>query len=524
MIVSIITLVVVVICSASTYAWYVWNTSDDEKVKIVTNVGAATIYYDGGAAITGAKLRPVSDKADGILKTINIKSSVSGSLKFNLYLDITSLDSNLNHESFRYALYNGTSTTPITEGNFSTTYLDSNASDCTVNEGVRHIQLLTEESVTTTLTSYKLYIWIDGANYTNPTEMAGKNFSFNLHATGENAIIQEGKIPDITQTTEGSLAYNLVSLYNGAEKTEATNNGVKYYLDSTNHLMSDIAGNLRFYGPSTSVNNYIYFNCETYPETNCELWRIIGVFDGKVKIIRDASIGTIAWDQDKNQDTSKTTYSNSWETSSLQLMLNSSYYYGDTTGTITYYSGRTGSTSLSLNMSTLGLKNDVTRNLISESIWYLGGNSGAGIYPNEIYTFERTNNVGTTIYEGNRFTYIAKIGLMNASDYGYATDLSKCSANLSAYNNVTNSYSCREDDWLLNSTYGDWTITPLVNFSFSNIYVLGIASYGRVGYDLGNTAAHNLYGCRPVLYLNSEISVTGVGDGTSTNPYRINVN
>ena len=517
MLVSIITMVVAIIGGASTYAWYVWNTSDDEKVQIVTNVGAATIYYDGGSAITGAKLRPVSDKSNGIVKTIQIKTNTSGNFKFNLYLDLTSLDSNLYHESFKYALYKGSATTPVKEGNFSSTYLDSNLSDCTVNDGVRHIQLLTNESVTTTLTSYKLYIWIDGANYTNPTEMAGKEFSFNLHASGENAIIQEGLIPDITETVEGSFAQQLVSKYIAADKTDATNNGVIYHLDSTNGLMSDIAGNLRFYGPSASVNNYIYFNCETYPDTNCELWRIIGVFDGKIKIIRNVSIGKLAWDQDKNQDSSLTTYSNNWETSSLQLMLNSSYLNGDTAGTITYYSGSSGGTSTSLNMSNIGIKNATTREMISESIWYLGGKSSAGVYPNEIYTYERTNTVGTTVRSGNPFTINAKIGLMSASDYGYGTDLSKCSDKLSAYNSSTDSYACRSNNWLFKSA-NEWLITPLSSSSSSAWLVRSSGYVDDYYYGVFNAG-----GVRPVLYLNSELSIESGHAGTSTDPYRISV-
>lgn len=345
--------------------------------------------------------------------------------------------------------------------------------------------------------------------------MTGKNFSFNLHATGENAIIQEGKIPDITQTIEGSLAQQLVSKYIAAEKTETTNNGVRYYLDPTNHLMSDIAGNLRFYGPSANVNNYIYFNCETYPETNCEKWRIIGVFDGKVKIIREDSIGNLAWDQDKNQDSTKTTYSNNWETSSLQLMLNSSYYNGDTAGTIPYYSGETGETSNDLNMSTIGLKNDTTRQMVSESIWYLGGKPAANVYPNEIYTYERTNTVGTTIRSGNPFIITANVGLMYASDYGYATDLSKCRRKLNEYNSSTDSYACRTNNWLNN--VNQWLITA---DSVNSIYAWAVKSDGVVYLVSVYQQSH---GVRPVLYLNSELSIESGHTGTSTNPYRISV-
>ena len=64
----IIVSVVVIIGITGTYAWYVWNTSEDEVKTIVTNIGAATIYYDSGASITGVGIKPVSDKTKGIVK------------------------------------------------------------------------------------------------------------------------------------------------------------------------------------------------------------------------------------------------------------------------------------------------------------------------------------------------------------------------------------------------------------------------------------------------------------------------
>lgn len=47
------------------------------------------------------------------------------------------------------------------------------------------------------------------------------------------------------------------------------------------------------------LNNYIYFNCSDYSNqssSTCETWRIIGIFDGKVKIMRNNTIGKLAWD------------------------------------------------------------------------------------------------------------------------------------------------------------------------------------------------------------------------------------
>ncbi len=88
----------------------------------------------------------------------------------------------------------------------------------------------------------------------------------------------------VTKTYTNSFAGYITELYDNSTKTPVTNNSITYQYDTTNNLMKDTAGNIRYYG--ASPNNYIYFNCDSYPSTNCELWRIIGVFDGKVKLIR----------------------------------------------------------------------------------------------------------------------------------------------------------------------------------------------------------------------------------------------
>lgn len=518
MLVSIIALVITIIGSAGTYAWYVWNTSEDEQVKIVTNVGAATIYYDGGSEIRDAKLRPVSDRKNGLAKTISIKSSAATSqLKFNLYLDINQIDDDLKHESFRYALHRNDGSAPIegAEGNFTAEYLNNNTSDCPVNEGKKHIQLLFGEAVQSTLTTYTLYIWIDGVNYENPMTMTNKSFDFTLHADGENAIIVEGKIPDITETIEGSFAYNLITMYNGAAKTDAFNNGIKYSLDYTNHLMSDIAGNLRYFGPDSLVNNYIYFNCDDYSnqtDETCEKWRIIGVFEGKLKIIRYSPIAELAWDHDKNQGSTSSIYDNNWEKSSLQSFLNTLYNNRGTTETYTYYSGSSGATGTTLNLTEIGIT-EATRNnnLISNSIWYLGAAPSANVYSNQSYEYERSSE---TVRKNNPFTLQQNVGLMYPSDYGYATDLSKCNKTLSDYDSSTNNQDCITYNWL----YGhgnQWTITPTPSYSYRS---WGITSAGKVLASIDVSTAANI---RPVVYLNPEISVGTEGNGTKSTPYRI---
>ena len=312
MIFSLVVLVIVVIVSG-TYAYYVWTTSDSDTTKIVAGIGAATVTFDGGSDIS-ANLRPVSDKSKGIIKNINVKADTEG-LVFNMYLDITSIDTGLKDESFRYELYKRD--TKVKEGNFSDSYLTSNTVTCTKNN-TNHIVLLTNESISTSKTQYTLYIWINGANYTNPNTMMNKTFSFKLHADGEGAVMKGYTAADyITDlyteaaketVKNNSITYNYANIYD-TDSDDNTSGGLMN--DRLGGTTTDLdGGNIRYYG--ANPNNYIYFNCSDYSNqtsSTCETWRIIGVFDGKLKITNPTKNDFyFPFDYDKNDDGTSTTY------------------------------------------------------------------------------------------------------------------------------------------------------------------------------------------------------------------------
>ena len=516
-----ISLLVLIAIVGGTYAWYVWTTSDSDTTKIVAGVGAATVTFNGGSDIN-ANLRPVSDKSKGIIKNISVKADTTG-LVFNMYLDITSIDTGLKDKSFRYELYKGT--TKVKEGNFSDSYLTSNTVTCSKNN-TKHIVLLTNESISTSKTSYTLYIWIDGANYTNPNTMMNKTFSFKLHADGEGAVLKKTAAETITE------------LYMNASKTPATNNGITYNYaniydtdsddNTSGGLMNDRKGstsvgldegNIRYYG--ASPNNYIYFNCSDYSNqssSTCELWRIIGVFNGKLKIIRNGPIGNYSWDNKNTSTGAKTNYGkNDWTTARLMKLLNPSDYYttdsnDNSLGQSLYYNSASGKCYSGQNNATkdcdftsTGIKNDTTRNLISEETWNIGGWNSYSVYSNQIYEYER----GTKVYSGRPTTWTGKIGLMYPSDYGYAADLSKCTQTLVNYDNST----CKSNDWLFNSAF-QWTLTPL---SSNAGFVFSVNSSGNLN---GSYAYYSNAGVRPVLYLASDLAIES-GDGTSSNPYKL---
>ena len=575
MIFSLVVLVIVVIVSG-TYAYYVWTTSDSDTTKIVAGVGAATVTFDGGSDIN-ANLRPVSDKSKGIIKNISVKGDTTG-LVFNMYLDITSIDTGLKDESFRYELYKGT--TKVKEGNFSDSYLTSNTVTCTKNN-TNHIVLLTNESISTSKTSYTLYIWIDGENYTNPNTMMNKTFSFKLHADGEGAVMKGYTAADyITDlyteaakatVTNNSITYNYANIYD-TDSDDNTSGGLMN--DRLGGTTEDLnGGNIRYYGESP--NNYVYFNCETYSSTyynwqssntqehlnnpksesecltnfnnyyncstnytelgfdnqtdcekqftenelnagrqilctgkgikeptNCELWRIIGVFDGKLKITNPTiNDFYFPFDYDKNDDGTSTTYDSNWSTSTLQKLLNNGYY-NNTIGEITYYytdsSLREGNNTK--NMSNIGLKNVDTRKLISSEKWYLGSNYGLD-FANEAYVAERSNiscedcNYDV-IWNGN-------IALPYLSDFGYAGDFNACNVSIFSSN-------CK--GWMLFSSMNYWllSINNATTIMYYNFF------YGNIQANLSSVS----YNVLPTLYLIPDIKIVG-GTGKSDNPYLI---
>ena len=336
------------------------------------------------------------------------------------------------------------------------------------------------------------------------------------YENGGDLIVPSG----VTLVTEkkSPLSSYITNLYNNATKTAVINNSITYQYDTKNSLMKDVGNNIRYYG--ASPNNYIYFNCSNYSNqssSTCETWRIIGVFDGKIKLIRNESIGEYSWDNKNVSTGAENDYGkNDWTDARLMKLLNPGYESKTTGGSLYYnaksgncYSGQSNATK-ACNFTSTGIKNATTRNLISDTIYYLGVHNSFSVYPNQIYEKER----GTTVYSGRPTEWTGKIALAYPSDYGYAADLGKCSQNLNNYNNST----CTSNNWMkaiVAPNYG-WLLTPRSGIA-SNVWY--VYSSGGVYY---NSYVYNAYGVAPVLFLNSDANVKS-GTGTSSDPYQISV-
>ena len=336
------------------------------------------------------------------------------------------------------------------------------------------------------------------------------------YENGGDLIVPSG----VTLVTEkkSPLSSYITNLYNNATKTAVINNSITYQYDPKNSLMKDVGNNIRYYG--ASPNNYIYFNCSNYSNqssSTCETWRIIGVFDGKIKLIRNESIGEYSWDNKNVSTGAENNYGkNDWTDARLMKLLNPGYESEATGGSLYYNSGSGNcyawysNATTTCDFTSTGIKNDITRNLISDTTYYLGGHNSFSVYPNQIYEKER----GTTVYSGRPTEWTGKIALAYPSDYGYAADLGKCSQNLNNYDNST----CTSNNWMkaiVAPNYG-WLLTPRSGIA-SNVWYVYLS--GGVHY---NNYVYNAYGVAPVLFLNSDANVKS-GTGTSSDPYQISV-
>ena len=414
-----------------------------------------------------------------------------------------------------------------------------------------NVKLLSTGDSSTTIDSQYIKIKVDNGSVTTLSSLSNSIIKSNITLSAGQSIdisirvwlssntpnTQIGKIFNSKIVTDGEAVYTstnksvydywtgaaktIADLYTNSTKTPVINNNITYQYDTTNNLMADVDGNIRYYG--ASPNNYIYFNCSDYSNQSsdtCETWRIIGVFDGKVKLVRNSSIGIYSID---NSGTGTTTKGSSdWTISRLMKLLNDGYenesiggslYWNRTSGNC--YLGTDTDANVKCDMSSVGLKNNNTKSMINKNVWYLRAGTTMNYYPDDYYKIER---ISGGVYASNpvrELTWSGYIGLIYASDYGYAADLNKCSElTIENYNSSTNQ-ECKNSDWLYTGDY-KWTLATMSNYSD---VMYRIATDGGVRVAQCSSYGTHVY---PTLYLNTEINIIG-GTGTSSDPYQLTV-
>ena len=327
--------------------------------------------------------------------------------------------------------------------------------DITKKSGL--ITILNNREITTT--SSKTEEWnvtVTFVNYnSNQAGNAGKNFSAKL-------MIQKEKIPTVLSdvcTSGNNLVTCITTLSN---KSEPSIVNIYHHTSSLANGAGD--NSYRYAGASGSVNNYICLGSDeaTCPDAN--LFRIIGVFGDKTKVIRAKSVGDKEWN---------TSADNTWSSSSLNTYLNGTYL-----------------TSL----GTLAEK-------IATTTWKVRGGSSTYLYdaPKIAYQYEVGSSALTT-------TNDAKIGLMYVSDYGFAADSSGWTTKLSSYN------SNNSKNWLYLGS-NEWTISRNSGTASNAFDVFS-------GYVLNRNVIIS-YAVRPSFNLESSVKYVS-GSGSMSDPVRVN--
>ena len=209
----IVGIVLLVLSIAGSLAYYVWSSS---TTSIAGNLCLPEIYFTGGATING-KLKPVSSKEEGLIKEIEVnlhKTCNNDTAVMNLYLSLDLLPTTLQENTFVYELYNGNNER-ISSGNFS----NKREGDI--------ITLAENEIVTSNVSIYTLYIYIDG-NRDNPITMTNQNFRFNIYGEGTGAIYKENVIQnETTQPSSSSSTFlNTEVLRNQIESITIEKNNI----------------------------------------------------------------------------------------------------------------------------------------------------------------------------------------------------------------------------------------------------------------------------------------------------------
>jgi len=494
MIIGIFILMITLVGGVGTYAWFTWKSTSNTSLTMTIGK-MADVTFSSGNDISTNKLAPVYNYTDGEKTTfiINNRDTTNTFLKYKILLDITSIADELKSTNLKYKLLSNN--TILAEGSFSTF---ANGSTNT----------LYEDTLNTGVTDFVFYLYIDG-NEENNLNMMNKQLNGTLKVTTESSPVNFASYVD--------------TKYSTSTKTVVTNNNISYNYVPSLSLINDKQGgtaldedgNIRYYG--ASPNNYVYFNCSTYPTTNCELWRIIGTFGDKIKIVRNESIGKYSWDNKDKTTGAETNYGkNDWTDARLMKLLNPGYE--SETGGSLYYNAKSGNcyvnqnnATTACNFTSTGIKNDTTKNIIAEVTYNTAGYNDATLYPNEIYTYER----GSTVYSGRQTTWTGKIGLMYPSDYGYASDLTKCREKINNYNAST----CSQNNWIYNMG-SLWLLTHDSARSDRN---WSINSSGNASVNgNGNGGTSNGLLVFPSLFLSSDVKIIS-GNGSINNPYQLGV-
>ena len=343
------------------------------------------------------------------------------------------------------------------------------------------------EISSTSSTNYTTQDWVFKVSFinldTNQADNEGKKL------TGK-VLIQKEEI-------KSTLADYVISQYTGTQGE----NSIYHHDASLTNGAEDKS--YRFAG--ANPNNYVCFGSDeaTCPTEN--LYRIIGLIDGKVKLILADGATTTMLGTDEGY---VQTYGSSSSYKGNGDLTKIGRYKWNKVNNNTWSTSTTNTINLNTNFLTyLDSKNTKWKNMIADTTWYVGGMNfanGRDSNAKTAYNYEVGANKDATA------TVISKIGLMYVSDYGFAAAPSAWETELYNYDVAT----IKNENWLYIGLI-EWTISR-DSVGSDDAFVVNddsIVSAGGVGGSRG-------YAVRSSFSLSSSIKFTS-GEGTAVNPIRI---
>ena len=517
-IVAVVTLIALVVGATFAYFKAQEGTAGSTEVKVTTYTTDMLTFTTGNAISLYADQSSFGQEKGSLSGETFAKATLVANNKTNEATDNYYVYFNIENNTFKYTLGedkpeliltvtgpDGTEVTEISGLTHKVVQDRENKSisgfDVTTTNGL--ITIANKKTITATPSKEEQYtLKLTFVNY------EGDQTANATSTLSAKVMIQ--KEPIVT-----TLASYIINLYTG---TQGANN--IYYHDAS---LTNGAGDnsYRFAGASDAVNNYVCFGSNVTPCPTDNLYRIIGVFGDKVKLIKSdyATSTLLGADGDYKQAYTATGYSSSsYKGNNLANVAAYTWNYNglsDHTGN-NQYGSNTWSTSL-LNKTNLN-QNFITKvgaewtAKIDETTWKVGGNAYDNIaskpaktaYQNEIVKPAPGN------YSTNGDTeYKAQIGLMYASDYGFAAAPSAWTANLITYNGE----AIKNVNWMYMGLY-EWTISRNADSSDRAFGVYGDGGVNDRGVDL-------YYAVRPSFNLLSSVTYSK-GDGTQNSPIRIN--
>ena len=442
------------------------------------------------------------DKYDGVWIDNVVATNVTGS---SITLDVSATSENGNITTYYYSLndseYVSSSTNPIvidnlnklTEYNIKIYAIDNTGARSNIYElnvtttdiSVPVIKSVSVSDITydgftlttnvTSDTEIERYYYIIESNNISGTNISNSYTFVDLDSETSYSVIVfvedingifSNKYNISVETAEPPirLADHVMGLY-----TYQGSNGIYYHTSS----LANSAGDDSYRYAGSNPNNYVCFGSDSVPCPSDNLYRIIGVFNEQVKLIKSGSYSTSSWSGDY-------VYNNTWSSSAMADTLNESY---------------------------LNSFDTKWQDVISSHTWKVGGldigNAYRTFYANTVYNYEVGNYSDYTTWNG-------KIGLMYASDYAFAISNSywRTEVTSSSYGNVAN------NNWLFEGS-DEWTIS---RDSSSNSGAIMLSSSGF----LDDYSVTNKYRIRPCFYINSNVFYIS-GTGTKSDPYRIGI-